>query len=102
MDPRPIQAMEDEINLLKEKVDYLNDGNQRLHDLYDKRGEHIQNLQNKLETCENQNGTIFGLKSKNQVCERKVEGIEQIFIRLCCNINSNAINNGVIVINILF
>ena len=44
--------MQDEINLLKEKVDYLEDGSRRLHGLYDQRGEKIQNLQNTLNTLE--------------------------------------------------
>ena len=65
--------MQDEIILLKEKLDYLNDGNRRLHDLYDRRGEQIKNLQTQLDTCKNQNGAL----SNNQVCQRKVEGFSQ-------------------------
>ena len=63
--------MQDEINHLKEKVDYLENGNRRLHASYETIN---QNLQDRLETCENQNGAIFGIQSKNQVCERKIEG----------------------------
>ena len=37
--------MQDEINLLNEKVDYLNEGNRKLHASYENR---IQKLQNKL------------------------------------------------------
>ena len=47
--------MQDEINLLKEKVNYLNDGNRRLHASCEKRN---QDLQDKLDTCEYQNGAI--------------------------------------------
>ena len=63
--------MQDEIKLLKEKVNYLENGNQRLHASYEVR---TQNLQDRLNTCENQNGAIFGMQSDNQVCERKIEG----------------------------
>ena len=89
--------MRDEIILLKEKLDYLNDGNRRLHDLYDRRGEQIKNLQTQLDTCENQNGALFGMQSNYQVCQRKVEGFSQT-----SNFNSlktsilNTICNGVI------
>ena len=76
-DPASTEAMQDEINLLKEKVDYLENGNRRLHDSCEKRN---QDLQDKLDTCENQNGAIFGLQSNNQVCERKLKGnVQQIF-----------------------
>ena len=37
--------MQDEINILNEKVDYLNEGNRKLHASYETR---IQKLQNKL------------------------------------------------------
>ena len=50
------QILEDEIKLLNEKLDYLNDGNRKLHGLYDDRGKQIQDLQNKLDYYENQNG----------------------------------------------
>ena len=69
--------MQDEINLLKEKVNYLNDGNRRLHASYETRN---QELQNKLNICENQNGALYGLQSNNQICERKIEGIDR---KLC-------------------
>ena len=75
-DPTSNQAMEDEIKLLKEKIDYLENGNRRLHDSYEARN---QDLQNRLDTCENQNGAIFGLQSNNQVCERRLKGIVQRF-----------------------
>ena len=39
------QTMQDEIKLLNEKVDYLNEGNRRLHASYESR---IQELQDKL------------------------------------------------------
>ena len=63
--------MEDEIKHLKEKVDYLENGNRRLHASYEAR---TQNLQYRLNTCENQNGAIFGIQPNNQVCERKIKG----------------------------
>ena len=44
--------MQDEIKLLNEKVDYLNEGNRKLHASYETR---IQKLQNKL----NQKETLF-------------------------------------------
>ena len=66
--------MQDEIDLLKEKVDYLENGNRRLHASCEARN---QDLQDKLDICENQNGAIFGLQSEIQICERKVEGIDQ-------------------------
>ena len=43
--------MQEEIKLLNEKLVYIEDGSRRLHGLYDKRGEQIQNLQNQFETC---------------------------------------------------
>jgi len=48
--------MQDEIKLLKEA--------------YEAR---TQNLQDRLDTCENHNGAIFGMQPNNQVCERKIE-----------------------------
>ena len=75
-DEASTKAMQDEINLLKEKNDYLENGNRRLHASCEKRN---QDLQDKLDTCENQNGAIFGLQSNNQVCERKLKGIVQRF-----------------------
>ena len=66
--------MQTEINLLQQKIDYLENGNRRLHNSYEARN---QDLQNKLDTCESQNGAIFGLQSNNQICERKIEGIGQ-------------------------
>ena len=68
------QAMQNEIKLLKEKVDYLENGNQRLHASYEAR---TQNLQYRLDTCENQNGAIFGIKPNDHICEREIEGIGQ-------------------------
>ena len=78
--------MQDEINLLKEKVYYLNDGNRRLHASCETRN---QDLQDKLDTCKNQNGAIFGLRSNNQICERKVEGIDRKTFKSSENINLN-------------
>ena len=66
--------MQNEINLLQQKIDYLENGNRRLHNSYEARN---QDLQNKLDTCESQNGAIFGLQSNNQICERKIEGTGQ-------------------------
>ena len=66
--------MQDEIKLLNEKLDYLNEGSRRLHGLYDKSLEETRNLKNKLDTCENQNGSIFGTRSSNQGCQRIIEG----------------------------
>ena len=74
--------MQDKINLLKVQNDYLEKGNRRLHDSCEKRN---QDLQDKLDTCENVNGAIFGLQSKNQVCERKLKGIVQLFFQLSRN-----------------
>ena len=62
--------MQNEIKLLNVKLDYLTDGNRKLHGLYDVRGERIKNLENELDTCQNQN-------SDNQVLERVIEGIDQ-------------------------
>ena len=73
-DPASTQAMQDEINLLKHKNDYLENGNRRLHNSYEARN---QDLQNKLDTCESQNRAVFGIQSNNQICERKIEGIGQ-------------------------
>ena len=72
------QAMQDKINLLQQKNDYLENGNRRLHNSYEARN---QDLQNKLDTCESQNGAIFGLQSTNQICERKIKGIGQIYFQ---------------------
>ena len=80
--------MQDEIKLLKEKVDYLENGNQRLHASYEAR---TQNLQYRLDTCENQNGAIFGIKPNNQVCERKIEGFGHTLFQSSENFNLNAI-----------
>ena len=67
------QAMQDEIKLLNEKLDYLNIGNRRLHGLYDERGKQIQNLENELDTCEHQNGS-------NQDCEGMIHGMGSKYI----------------------
>ena len=50
------QALQDKIKFLNEKLENLNAGNRRLHGLYDERGDQIQILNQKLDTCENQNG----------------------------------------------
>ena len=67
--------MQTEINLLQQKIDYLENGNRRLHNSCEARNQY---LQNKLDTCESQNGAVFGLQSTNQICERKIEGRGQI------------------------
>ena len=69
--------MKDEIRLLNEKLDYLTDGSRRLHGLYDKSIAKAKNVQNELDTCEEQN---LETRSKNQVCERTVEGMGQNII----------------------
>ena len=71
-DPTLTRALQDEMKLLKEK-------GRRLDGLYNRSREQIKNLQNKLDTCENQNGAIFGIQSNNQVCQRKIEGIDQTY-----------------------
>ena len=71
--------MQDEIKLLKEKLDYLEAGNRRLHDSFEARN---QDLQDKLDTCQNQNGALLGLQSSNQVCEGKIEGIDLKYFQL--------------------
>ena len=71
-DPTLTRALQDEMKLLKEK-------GLRLDGLYNRSREQIKNLQNKLDTCENQNGAIFGIQSNNQVCQRKIEGIDQTY-----------------------
>ena len=78
LDPASTQAMKDEINLLKEKLDYLNDGNRKLHTSYQTR---TQNLQNKLDICENQIGAIISLKSSNKVFQREIKGSGRIFLQ---------------------
>ena len=84
LDPASTQAMLDEINLLKDKLDYLNDGNRKLHASYQTR---TQKLQNKLDICENQIGAIISLKSRNQVLERQIKGIGRRFVHAYKNIN---------------
>ena len=71
--------MQDEISHLKVKADYLEDGSRRLHGLYDKSREQIKNLQNKLDTCENYNEGILRIQSNSQICERKIEGMDQTY-----------------------
>ena len=91
--------MQDEIKVLKEKVDYLENGNRRLQASYEAR---TQNLQDRLDTCENHNGAIFGMQPNNQVCERKIEGFGQILFRWSKNISLNAKRNGIISVSIEF
>ena len=80
--------MQNEIKLLKEKVVYLESENQRLYATYEAR---TQNLQYRLDTCENQNGAIFGIKPNNQICERKIEGFDQILFQSTKSFSLNAI-----------
>ena len=72
--------MQDEIKFLKEKVDYL-----------ENKKWDFQNLQDRLDTCENQNGAIFGIQSNNQVCERKIEGFGQALFQWSENFSLNAL-----------
>ena len=67
LDPASTRAMQEEINFLNGKLDYLENGNRRLDGLYYERGERIQKLENELDTCQNKN-------SGNQVLERMIEG----------------------------
>ena len=67
--------MENKVKLLNEKLDYLNDGNRKLHDLYDKRGERVQNLQSELNTCENRN-------ESDHVFKRLVKGMIKVNFEL--------------------
>ena len=69
--------MQDEIKLLKEA--------------YEAR---TQNLQDRLDTCENQNGAIFGIQPNNQVCERKIEGFGQTLFQSSENFSLNANTNS--------
>ena len=67
LDPASTRAMQEKINFLNGKLDYLENGNRRLDGLYYERGERIQKLENELDTCQNKN-------SGNQVLERMIEG----------------------------
>ena len=75
--------MQDKIKLLNEKLDYLTDGSRRLHGLYDKSLEKAKILQNELDSCEKQNLETI---SKNQVCDRTVEGMGQNIISILTKI----------------
>ena len=55
LDPASTQAMQGEIKLLKTQLDYLENGNRRLHYSYEARN---QDLQDKLDTCQNQNENL--------------------------------------------
>ena len=70
-DKASTQLMENKIKLLNEQLDNLNLGYRKLHDLYDTRGEQIQNLQSELNTCENRN-------ESSQVFELMVKGMIKI------------------------
>ena len=77
--PTPNQSLQDEIKLLKEKVDYLNKGNRRLNNLYEKRGEKIKNLESELNGCKDKIGslqsTLDQCESRNQdavICEKEL------------------------------
>ena len=74
LDPVSNQAMKDEIKLLNAKLVYLNEGSRRLHGLYNKSLEERRNLEDQLNTCENQNGALFGTRFNNQGCQRIIEG----------------------------
>ena len=75
--------MQDEIKLLNEKLDYLTDGSRRLHGLYDKSIAKAKNVQNELDSCEKQKLTTI---SKNQLCDRTVEGMGQNIISILTKI----------------
>ena len=75
-DSASIEALQDEIKLLNEKLDYLNDGNRRLHGLYDKSMKRAKNIQNDLNSCEKQH---LATKSKNHVCEATLVGIVKMY-----------------------
>jgi len=83
--------MQDEIKLLKDKVGNLEKENRRLHTSYKAR---TQSLQDRLDTCENQNGAMFGIQSNNQVCERKIEGFGQTLFQSSENFSLNANTNS--------
>ena len=67
--------MKDEIKHLNERINYLTELGLSEKQYFRKR---IQQTENKLNICENQNAAIFG--SNNQVCERKLEGLVKINI----------------------
>ena len=67
--------MQDEINHLNERINYLTKLGLSDRESCRKR---LRETQNKLNTCENQNAAILG--SNNQVCEQKLEGSVKINI----------------------
>ena len=69
--------MQDEINHLNERINYLTELGLSDRESCRKR---IRETQNKLNTCENQNAAILGSQSLNQVCEQKLEGLVKIKI----------------------
>ena len=69
--------MQDEINHLNERINYLTKLGLSDRESCRKR---IQETQNKLNTCENQNAAILSSQSHNQVCEQKLEGSVKINI----------------------
>ena len=75
--------MQNEIKLLNEKLDYLTDGSRRLHGLYDKSIAKAKNVQNELDSCEKQKLATI---SKNQLCDRTVEGMDQNIISILTKI----------------
>ena len=75
--------MQDEIKLLNAKLDYLTDGSRRLHGLYDKSIAKAKNVQNELDGCEKQKLAAI---SKNQLCDRTVEGMDQNIISILTKI----------------
>ena len=67
--------MQDEIKHLNERINYLTELGLSEKQYLRKR---IQQTENKLNICENQNAAIFG--SNNQVCEQKLEGLVKMKI----------------------
>ena len=64
------------------KIDYFTEANQKLYEQSQTRWNQIKNLQDKLDTCENQSTAVF--IGQGQVCERKLKGIVQNFERCIC------------------
>ena len=83
------QALQDEIKLLNEKLDYLTDGNRRLHGLYVDRGKQMQDLQNKLDYYKNQN-------SRNRDVAKLAEKLKKDKIKLKGYLKVTRERNGVL------
>lgn len=68
--------MQDKIKKLNEEVNHLRELGLKERGSYEKNVKETRKLQNKLDTCENQNQSFFGSRSDNQSCQQKIEGIE--------------------------